>query len=60
MTGPYLIGVDCGTQSAKVVVYDAAGTAVAGGQHMLRPMSRPQAEGMGPAGGRGFATNRRG
>ncbi len=42
MTGPYLIGVDCGTQSAKVVVYDAAGTAVAGGQHMLRPMSRPQ------------------
>ena len=42
MTGPYLIGVDCGTQSAKVAVYDAAGTAVAGGQHMLRPMSRPQ------------------
>jgi len=42
MTGPYLIGVDCGTQSAKVVVYDAAGTAVAGGQHMLRPMNRPR------------------
>ena len=39
--GPYLIGVDCGTQSAKVVVYDAAGNAVARGQHALQPMSRP-------------------
>ncbi|MFI0528318.1 MAG: FGGY family carbohydrate kinase, partial [Ilumatobacteraceae bacterium] len=42
MNGPYLIGVDCGTQSAKVVVYDAAGNAVARGQHALRPMSRPR------------------
>jgi sugar (pentulose or hexulose) kinase len=41
MSGPYLIGVDCGTQSAKVVVYDAAGHAVARGQRALRPMSRP-------------------
>jgi sugar (pentulose or hexulose) kinase len=39
--GPFLIGVDCGTQSAKVVVYDAAGNAVARGQHALQPMSRP-------------------
>ena len=39
--GPYLIGVDCGTQSAKVVVYDAAGNSVARGQHALQPMSRP-------------------
>ena len=39
--GPYLIGVDCGTQSAKVVVYDASGNAVARGQHALQPMSRP-------------------
>ena len=39
--GPYLIGVDCGTQSAKVVVYDASGNAVARGQHALEPMSRP-------------------
>ena len=42
MNGPYLIGVDCGTQSAKVVVYDAVGNAVARGQHALRPMSRPR------------------
>ncbi len=41
MAGPYLIGVDCGTQSAKVVIYDATGNAVARGQHELRPMSRP-------------------
>ena len=42
MDGPYLVGVDCGTQSAKVVVYDAAGIAVARGQHTLQPMSRPR------------------
>ncbi len=42
IAGPYLIGVDCGTQSAKVVVYDAAGNAVARGQQALQPMSRPQ------------------
>ncbi len=42
MTGPFLIGVDCGTQSAKVVVFDAAGTPVASGQHALAPMERPR------------------
>ena len=42
MGDSYLIGVDCGTQSAKVVVYDAAGNAVARGQKALRPMSRPR------------------
>jgi sugar (pentulose or hexulose) kinase len=42
MTGPYLIGIDCGTQSAKVVVYDAHGRAVARGQQLLRPMERPR------------------
>ena len=41
MTGPYLVGIDCGTQSAKVVVYDASGTAVARGRQALRPMDRP-------------------
>lgn len=42
MNGPFLIGVDCGTQSAKVVVYDVHGNAVAAGQQLLRPMSRPR------------------
>lgn len=42
MSGPYLVGIDCGTQSAKVVVYDAVGTAVARGRRALLPMSRPQ------------------
>ena len=42
MSGPYFIGVDCGTQSAKVVVYDTAGRPVAQGRQPLRPMSRPQ------------------
>lgn len=37
-----MIGIDCGSQSAKVVVYDANGTAVARGQRVLRPMSRPR------------------
>jgi len=39
---PYVIGVDCGTQSAKVVAYDAAGRAVAEGRRELQPMSRPR------------------
>ncbi|MEX0846993.1 MAG: FGGY family carbohydrate kinase [Ilumatobacteraceae bacterium] len=42
MNGPYLIGVDCGTQSAKVVIVDAAGTTVAHGKQVLRPMERPR------------------
>ena len=42
MTGPYLIGVDGGTQSSKVVVYDATGTVVSEGRQALRPMSRPR------------------
>jgi sugar (pentulose or hexulose) kinase len=41
-TGPYLIGVDCGTQSAKVVIYDATGNPVAEGRQALRPMDRPR------------------
>ena len=41
MPGPYLIGVDEGTQSAKVVVYDSAGAVVSQGTQALRPMSRP-------------------
>ena len=43
MTGPYLIGIDCGTQSAKVVVVRRRrATSVAEGRQSLRPMSRPQ------------------
>jgi sugar (pentulose or hexulose) kinase len=42
MGGPYLVGIDCGTQSAKVVVYDDAGAVVSRGQQVLRPMSRPR------------------
>ena len=42
MKGPYVIGIDCGTQSAKVVVYDSLGNVVAGGQQTLQPMSRPR------------------
>ncbi len=42
MQGPYLIGVDCGTQSAKVVIYDARGNVVSRGQQVLQPMSRPR------------------
>ena len=42
MAGPYLIGVDCGTQSAKVVIYDADGNAVSEGRRALRAMSRPR------------------
>jgi sugar (pentulose or hexulose) kinase len=42
MLGPYLIGVDCGTQSAKVVIYDAHGAPVAQGRQVLRPMHRPR------------------
>ena len=42
MKGPYVIGVDCGTQSAKVVVYDSVGNVAAGGQQTLQPMSRPR------------------
>ncbi|MDH5333235.1 MAG: FGGY family carbohydrate kinase, partial [Thermoleophilia bacterium] len=42
MPGPYLIGIDGGTQSSKVVVYDTAGAVVAEGRQALRPMSRPR------------------
>ena len=42
MPGPYFIGVDGGTQSSKVVVYDAEGNAVSEGRQVLRPMHRPR------------------
>ena len=42
MPGPYLIGIDGGTQSTKVVVVDADGHVVAEGREPLRPTSRPR------------------
>lgn len=36
------VGIDCGSQSAKVTVFDASGTVVASGHHMLAPMHRPR------------------
>jgi sugar (pentulose or hexulose) kinase len=41
MSGKYIIGVDGGTQSSKVVVYDLEGNVVCEGRRVLRPMSRP-------------------
>jgi sugar (pentulose or hexulose) kinase len=42
VAGPYLVGIDGGTQSSKVVVVDAAGNLVSQGRQALRPMSRPR------------------
>ncbi len=42
MTGKYIIGIDNGSQSAKVVIYDLAGNAVAEGRQTLRPTYRPR------------------
>lgn len=42
MAGKYLIGIDNGTQSAKVVIYDLEGNVVCEGTQVLRPTVRPQ------------------
>jgi sugar (pentulose or hexulose) kinase len=42
MAGRYLIGIDNGSQSTKVVIYDLAGNPVAEGRQVLRPASRPR------------------
>ena len=42
MTHPYLIGIDCGTQSAKVAVYDATARSSRRARQALQPMSRPR------------------
>jgi sugar (pentulose or hexulose) kinase len=41
-SGPYLVGIDGGSQSSKVVVFDAAGDIVAEGRRTLRPLVRPR------------------
>ena len=42
MASKYIIGVDGGSQSSKVVIYDLEGNAVCEGRQVLRPMSRPR------------------
>jgi sugar (pentulose or hexulose) kinase len=42
MKTKYLIGVDGGTQSSKVVVYDLEGNVVSQGRRVLKPFSRPE------------------
>ncbi len=42
MAGKYLIGVDGGTQSTKVVIYDLGGDVVCEGARTLLPMEHPQ------------------
>ncbi len=42
MSTKYLIGVDGGTQSSKVVVYDLEGNVVCQGRQVLKPFSRPE------------------
>ena len=42
MAGKYIIGVDGGSQSSKVVVFDFEGNVVCEGRQVLRPMSRPR------------------
>lgn len=41
MAGGYIIGVDGGSQSSKVVVYDLEGNTASVGRQPLRPVSRP-------------------
>jgi len=40
--GRYIVGVDNGSQSTKVVIYDLDGNAVAEGRQVLRPSHRPR------------------
>ncbi len=42
MQGPYLIGIDGGTQSSKVTILEADGNVVSEARAALRPMSRPR------------------
>jgi sugar (pentulose or hexulose) kinase len=40
--GRYIVGIDNGSQSTKVVIYDLQGNALAEGRQVLRAASRPQ------------------
>lgn len=39
---PLVVGIDCGSQSAKVVIVEADGSVIAHGQRVLRAMLRPE------------------
>ena len=41
MAGKYLIGIDNGTQSTKVVIYDLKGNVVCEAKRTLLPMEHP-------------------
>lgn len=42
MTAKYIIGVDGGTQSSKVLIFDLKGNIICQGKENLRPMSMPE------------------
>jgi len=42
MSGKYIIGIDAGSQSAKVVIFDLEGNVVCQGRQVLQAMSRPR------------------
>ena len=42
MTSKYIIGIDGGSQSSKVVIFDQGGVVVSEARQNLRPMSRPR------------------
>ena len=42
LPSPLFVGIDCGTQSAKVSVFEADGRLVAVGRQALSPMERPE------------------
>lgn len=44
MSGKYIIGIDGGSQSTKVVMYDLQGNVVCEGKGALRPMHTPDAD----------------
>ena len=60
MAGKYLIGIDNGTQSTKVVIYDLAGNVVCEAKRTLLPMEHPAAGVRRPPRRRPLGVHRRG
>ncbi|EFI4186260.1 carbohydrate kinase, partial [Escherichia coli] len=44
MSKKYIIGIDGGSQSTKVVMYDLEGSVVCEGKGLLQPMHTPYAD----------------